>query len=50
MEARGVRLWTLPPLTVEAGEARVLLLVLPPLLPPLPPACLALLLRPAGGF
>lgn len=45
LEARG-RDWLLPPRTVEAGEARVLLLVLPPLLPP--PVCLVLAERPVG--
>lgn len=41
-------------LMVDAGDTRVLLLLLlpplPPLLPPLPPVCFTLWLRPAGGF
>lgn len=45
LEARG-RDWLLPSRTVEAGEALVLLLVLPPLLPP--PVCLVLVERPVG--
>lgn len=48
LEAAG-RALTLPPRTVLAGDARVLLLVLPPLLPPpLVPVCLVLALRPPG--
>lgn len=50
LETRG-RAWLVPPRTVEEGEARALLLLLPPLLlPPPPAACLALPLRPTGGF
>lgn len=50
LEAAG-RALTLPPRTVLAGEARVLLLVLPPLLPPpLVPVCLVLALRPPGAL
>ncbi len=53
LDSSGGLLLELPTLTVDAGEARVLLLVLPPLLlapPLLLPVCLVLWLRPAGGF